>query len=212
MLRLFSDSFGLKKGCLPFDNLSLIILDTSLNEMMRYSWRQARVTQIDFLKLDVQSNKLLHFFIWLSVVVDTRSTPAAKRSGSSPYLPKVSPPSPPKRRADPLPSFAFRLRIDGLESACEFISAIETFTVTPDGTGSLVVVLVPEGLANPFRDWLQNGNSPQSGHLDYLDTSLRTALKLNFTGLRVQTIVPALTTFSSGPARITLSYSSIGIV
>jgi hypothetical protein len=203
MLKLFADRFGPKKGCLPFQNLSLVILDYSLHEMARYSWSQAMVTEIDFPGLDLTANKLINFFVWLSVVTDTRSTPAQKPRGSAS--------SQPKGRIDPLACFLFRLRIDGLEPACDAVSTIDAFTVTLDGAGSLVLGMAHEGSAEPFRDWLNNDNSPKSGTLEYLDTHLRTFFTLNFTGLRVQTVAPAITTYSASPATITLSYTSIGV-
>jgi hypothetical protein len=65
--------------------------------------------------------------------------------------------------------------------------------------------VVPPGYCLAFPD-------QAIGSLEYLNLDLRVALKVNFTGLRVRMIVPAMTTFSSGPAKITLSYTRIGIV
>jgi hypothetical protein len=104
------------------------------------------------------------------------------------------------------------LQIDGLESDCGRVSTIAPFSVTLDGAGSLVIGMHHEGLAEPFRDWLKDGNSPKSGNLQYLKTDLKVAMKVNFTDLSVQTVDPAITTYSSSPAEITLSYARVGVV
>jgi hypothetical protein len=200
IVSLFYDSLSSRKGCLPFQTGAMVILGYDLKEIMRYSWRRAVVTQIDFPALDALTNKQIVFSVNLSVMDITEgSLDTATASSQAAHLGG--------HRNKIIASFIFRLRIDGLESACVSVSEIGGFAVGQRGSGDLTIAVVHEGLAEPFRNWLRSGNAPKSGSLDYLYTDLDTAFTVNFTGLQIRSVEPAFTTLSSNPARIHLTYS-----
>jgi len=203
MVRLFAESISLRKGILPFVDVSMVIRDTALHELMRYSWCPAAVTQVDSPALDLSGSRSLVFSAGLSVVENTQRNVANNTSSSSADNPGHS-------RVDAFGRYLFRLRIDGLESsACSAVSEVSAFSLTPGGTGNLDLTIVHEGTAEPFRNWLQSGNASKAGHLDYLTTALDVGLRINFSALRVRSVDPPLTTFSPTPAKVRLSYVGI---
>lgn len=203
MVRLFADSLRLRKGLLPFRNVSLVMLDYRLNEIFRYSWRQATVTQVEFPAVNINANQALVFSVKLSVIVNAQSTPASKKPSPPIYL-GGSPDT-------LLASNIFRFRIDGLEAASDSVSQVGKFTIGQSATGDLFIAVAHERLAEPFRSWLQYGNAPKGGYLNYLSFSLDSVFKVNFTGLRIRRIEPAITTLASSPAKIYLACSGAAL-
>jgi hypothetical protein len=191
---------------MPFRRWSLLALDLSLEVVLRYNWRQTRVTRIRFPALENQSSKPLRCSIECAVTGVEQASPttggaASGHANSARHADSA--------RKDPLPNFLMKWQIDGLEGLGFNISKIDSFEIRNGGPADLVLTATPEKMADPFRSWLNSGASPRAGTLTLLNTALQPSLSLQFTGMRVRTVAPALTTDSPGPGTVHLSYSGI---
>ncbi|MEP6539693.1 MAG: hypothetical protein ABJF23_30455 [Bryobacteraceae bacterium] len=200
MDKSFFDGLNEKGGYLPLHGWSLILVNTALQEVRRYTWNQTKVDKIRFPAIDNQSPKPLRFTIHLGVTGVTQGSPAAAAAVSS-YQSSAW--------TKDVASYAFQLKIDGLLGADWSVSRLAAFDVGAGVFEDLVLTITPEGFADPFRDWLRNGNPPRTGSLNFLGTNLQIYLRIRFAGLRVRTIVPAISTLSSSPATARLAYSEI---
>ena len=198
MDKLFFDGLNEKGGYLPIHGWSLILVNTALQEVRRYTWNQTRVDKIVFPALENPSSRPLRFTIYLGVTAVTQGSPDARAAASS-YVSGS--------RTRDVVSYLFQLKIDGLEAAAWSVSKLGAFTLGAGVSEDLVLTITPEGNADPFRDWLRNGNPPKTGLLNFLGTNLEIYLRIRLAGLRVRTVVPALSTLSSSPATARLSYS-----
>jgi len=106
-------------------------------------------------------------------------------------------------------AYLFELKVDGLESVAWSVSRIDAFGIGGGVSDDLVLTITPEAKADPYQAWLRNGNTPRGGSLIFLDTGLRKFFAVRFTGLRVRTVAPAITTHSSNPATVRLMYSDV---
>jgi hypothetical protein len=200
MSKPFLDSLK-RKGHMPFNQWTLIVLDTALREVLRYNWGPTRVTRIRFPSVENQSIKPLRCSIECAVTGVQQASPNAGAGASG---------SVNGAQAQPAGvTFVIQSKIDGLEAAEWSVSKIGALDLRCDVPGDLVLTATPEKSADPFRSWLSGGNSPRAGTVNCLNTALQTFLSLRFAGLRVRTVTPAFTTDSPGPATIRLSYSSI---
>jgi hypothetical protein len=195
----FFDSLK-NKGYMPFRRWSLFLVDSALKEVGRYTWDQTRVTRIGFPALENQSSKPLRFSVLLAVAGVTHTSPDNRAAASNFFS---------GSRTQDGVGCIFQLKMDGLEAAEWNVSKIGAFKLGAGMSEDLVLTVSPEGLADPFRDWLKNGSSPRGGTLICMRFNFHIFFRVRFTCLRVRTITPALSTYSSSPATIHLSYSDI---
>jgi len=188
---------------LPYQSWSLIILDSSLNELDRYSWNQSRVMSLVFPALDAQSNSLLSLSVDLSLAGLAEGSQAAQGHATKQAGHLTT------GRVDPLPAFAFLVVIDALTDPQQFVAKIDSFTLGTKAAKELGLTVKPEANANPYRQWLSGGNQPSNGRIDILRTTLKVAFRIRFTGMRVTSVAPPLTTYAPTPATVRLSYDTI---
>ncbi len=206
LITLYGECLRLRKGSLPYQTGALVGLNFGLQEVFRYSWRQAAVEQIQVPAADLGSSKVMAFKARLSlpgIVLGDLPRGAAPASTVPVPLPQES----------PVYAFLFRLRITGLEDASRLVTEVGPFNVGLDAPGDVSFTIPHDGSSGPFRDWLQSGNGARSATLEFLATNLASVvLKFQFLGLRIRSIDPAYSTFSMNPARLNMNFQSVTIV
>jgi len=187
-------------GYLPFKHWSLITFNTALQETGRVIWNQARVTRVRFPELTRNSTAPLNIVVQMAVAgvreVDPSESPTTRTASAL------------SRRADPLPFFAVEWTIDGLGNTFD-VSKIDAFNLGDRASDELVLTVTPEASADLFRNWLGSGNTPRGGSLRMLDTGLEAFYTVRFAGLRVRSVIPAVTLHASTPGTVRLAYSEI---
>jgi hypothetical protein len=193
---------------LPFHRWSLVTLDYTLKPIACAVWNLARVKMLRFPELNVQVNGLLHWLVEL-VVSDVRQVdPKADNDGRM-KVASVGGAGTHHRR-DPLPCFCFETKIDGITADPSFtVSKIDAFGIGENASRDLVFTTNYEANADPYRNWLSSGNAPRNGSIVVLDTSFNPAFTVYFTGLRVSSVYPPITTHSPNPGTVRLTYSDI---
>lgn len=196
----FLDSVS-NHGYLPFHRWSLITLNTALQEVGRVVWHQARVVRVRFPELNYASARPLRVVVQMAVgtVREVDPTESTTTTGTASAL---------SRRADPLSFCAVEWVIDGLASTFA-VSKVDAFYAGDHAPDELVLTVNPEASADLFRNWLRDGNTPRAGALRLLDTSLRVFFTVRFTGMRVRSVTPAVTTHAPIPATVRLTYAEI---
>jgi len=200
--RRFLDSAASKRG-LPFHRWSLVTFNTALQPIGRVEWNQAEVKLLRFPALNNPSTGPLSCLFEMVVSGVTEVDPQSDSNGT------IHTASAASTRKDPLPMFAFETKIDGLDDLTWNVSRIESFDIGPRASQELVLTIKPEANADPLRNWLSSGNTPRGGSLVFLDAAMNTIFTVRFTGLRVQSVTPAITTHSPNPATVRLMYSDI---
>jgi hypothetical protein len=195
----FVDSVS-NHGYLPFHHWSLITFNTALQETGRIIWNQARVTRVRFPELTRNSSAPLRIVVQMAVG-GVREVALSERSttGTASAL---------SRRADPSPLFAVEWTIDGLGSTFD-VSKVDAFWLGDGASDGLVLTVTPEASADLFRNWLGSGNAPRGGSLRMLDNGLQVVSTLCLTGLRVRSVMPAVSLHASLPAIVRLTYAEI---
>jgi len=107
-------------------------------------------------------------------------------------------------RKDPYLTFLFKLKIDGIDDNL-FYKRIDPFSVG-QGASNTFVVTCSELSAAPFRTWYQSGGT-RAGKIEYLNASMKTCFRMDFTGLSIPTIYPAFP--GNIPAMITFAFDSV---
>jgi len=187
-------------GFIEVRRWSLITLNTALEEIGHVVWDQARVTGLRFPELTHNSSALLRIRVQMAVAgVREVTSSASAAAGTASAL---------SQRADPLPFFAVETSIDGLGSTFA-VTRIDAFYLGDRASDELVLTVTPEANADLFRDWLGSGNLPRGGALRLLNTALQGFLTLNLTGLRVRSVMPAVTTHAPIPATVRLTFAQI---
>jgi len=191
---------NLLKGYLPYQSWSLTIMDSGLNELGRYSWRTSLVTRVAFPNIENSSSDLIVLSVELFLTGLTEGSQDGQAASAN--MQSAS-------RRDPLPMFAFRFLGQGLEGVEWSVTKIAAFKIGPKINEDFVLNVTPEADANPFRDWLRDGNQPRSANVEFLSADLRLIFRMNLASLRVISVVPPLTTFAPTPATVRLSYGSV---
>lgn len=196
--RLFVDGLLKANGLLPYGQWTVVIFNSALRELRRYAWRHARVTLIRFPAVDNQFPKYIRFNVDLAFSLDVPHSRQSVNAAARPMR-------------DLMQTCFIRLKIDGLEQSEWSVQKIDGFDVCASGQTYKTVVFyaTPEALADPFRNWLANGNASRSGLLEILSPALKSLIGVQFTGLRVRTVTPALSSYSPGPAKMEFSYSDL---
>ena len=191
---------------MPIQNWSLVSLGRYAEELARWSWNHTRVDRLLFPPA-LQTGAGL-FVVRFAVTGLRQSDEKVSKSGAHvrAYTPYDKQPL--------LRPAWFVFTIDGLEEACSHVSEVTCLALGQEES-SFVIRLYHETSADPFRDWLQQGNMPKSGSLQYLILGVASGsaiFKVSFSGLQVVYVVPAVTmnSLSSGEVRLSFSGVSFG--
>jgi len=171
---------------------AVVTVDSSGKVLYKDLFR-GKISQIQLPACDAASQNT-SYVVMTMLVADVKSvTPGGHYSG-------ITVP------AKPIMARDFKFSVPGVDGF-QYVSSVTGLSI--GNTPPAMAIQLVESRAGAIRSWLQNGNSPKGGSLQYLGPSLTTSIfTVEFESLRVGNIVPAFPTNPNQKITVNLKAAS----